>query len=139
MITAADEDPDLRQGEDAEAALPPVPYGHPTTATRRQLNPVAVLSPLLAIVVPPAGPNLGHWALAKIRRSGEAGRTAALWGLGVGYFLTALLVVTVVAWVAIDPSSKAEVMSLPRPEVTASTATVPSKQRVRLDLSQAEQ
>ena len=40
-----------------------------------------MLSPIFAVVVPPAGVVLGHLALPQIRRTGERGRLAAIAGL----------------------------------------------------------
>jgi hypothetical protein len=56
------------------------------------------LSPIFAVVVPPAGVVLGYWALVQIRRSGENGRTAAIRGLVIGYLLTAVLLIPVILW-----------------------------------------
>ena len=47
------------------------PYGAPPSA---DYNTFAVLSPIFAVVVPPAGVVLGHLALPQIRRTGERGR-----------------------------------------------------------------
>jgi Domain of unknown function (DUF4190) len=68
----------------------PYPYEgqNPYPPGERSHNTLAVLSPVFAVVLPPAGAILGHWALAQIRRTGEAGRTAAIWGLILGYALT---------------------------------------------------
>jgi hypothetical protein len=61
---------------------------NPYPPIQRPHNTLAVLSAVFAVALPPVGAVLGHWALAQIRRTGEAGRTAAIWGLILGYALT---------------------------------------------------
>jgi len=102
---------------------------------------------VFAVVLPPAGAVLGHWALAHIRRTGEAGRTAAIWGLILGYSLTAALIAGLILWAVSIPSQTvvpmpgATVTASPLPQdlpplVVTSVAPPPSKPRVKLDLSQ---
>ena len=56
-------------------------------------NTFAVLSPIMAILVPPAGVVLGHLALPQIRRTGERGWLAAICGLVLGYLMCVALLV----------------------------------------------
>jgi hypothetical protein len=120
---------------------------NPYPPTKQPHNTLAVLSPILAVVVPPAGAILGHLALAQIRRSGEQGRTAAIWGLILGYLLTLALVAGLIVWAVSNPSGTAESMPpqatftvapLPQdspPVVVTSVAPPPSRPRVKLDLA----
>lgn len=119
-----------------------IPY--PTTEPRH--NTLAVLSPVFAVVFPPAGVVLGHWALAQMRRSGEPGRTAAIWGLILGYLLTAALILGLIFWAATNAGETAQststatatVLPLPQdlpPVVVTSVAPPPSSPRVKLDLA----
>lgn len=141
-------------GRPSAPYLPPVavwPFIHdvenPYPPTKQPHNTLAVLSPILAVVVPPAGAILGHLALAQIRRSGEQGRTAAIWGLILGYLLTLALVAGLIVWAVSNPSGTAESMPpqatftvapLPQdspPVVVTSVAPPPSRPRVKLDLA----
>jgi Domain of unknown function (DUF4190) len=129
----------------------PWPYAYegqnPYPPGERSHNTLAVLSPVFAVVLPPAGAILGHWALAQIRRTGEAGRTAAIWGLILGYSLTAALIAGLILWAVSTPSqttvpmpgATVTVSPLPQdlpPLVVTSVAPPPSKPRIKLDLSQ---
>ena len=71
---------------------------NPYPPIQRPHNTLAVLSAAFAVVLPPVGAVLGHWALAQTRRTGEAGRTAAIWGLILGYSLTAALIAGLILW-----------------------------------------
>lgn len=132
---------------------PPWPFAHEGgnlyPRTEQPHNTLAVLSPVFAVVVPPVGVILGHWALVQIRRSGEAGRTAAIWGLILGYGLTVALIAGLILWAASSPSSTTESVRMPGstamasplpqnlpPLVVTSVAPPPSKPRIKLDLAQ---
>jgi Domain of unknown function (DUF4190) len=121
---------------------------NPYPPTKQPHNTLAVLSPILAVVVPPAGAILGHLALAQIRRSGEAGRTAAIWGLILGYALTVALMAGLIVWAVSSPSRTSESVPMPGatftasplprdlpPVVVTSVAPPPSRPRVKLDLA----
>ncbi len=71
---------------------------------KQAYNTLAVLSPVFAVVFPPVGAVLGHLALVQMRRSGEPGRTAAIWGLILGYLLTAALVLGLILWAVSKPA-----------------------------------
>ena len=106
-------------------------------------NTFAVLSPILAILVPPAGVVLGHLALPQIRRTGERGWVAAICGLVLGYLLCAALLAAAI-WFAVSStrSTQATPATAP-PRGTPSTSVVTSMAppsitpRIKLDLSQA--
>ena len=137
----------------------PTPQSHPPSLTWRPgplaaarpapqaYNTFAVLSPILAFVVPPAGIVFGHLALPQIRRTGELGRWAATCGLIVGYLLTVALIVTLTLWSTSTGSrstgspsgdgayAAAPEATVPPPSVVTSMAPAPSTPRVKLDLS----
>ena len=107
----------------------------------------AVLSPIFAVLVPPAGVFLGHLALPQIRRTGERGWWAAIWGLIVGYLMCAALVVGTIVWAGsadsgstpstASPSTTTTVAQpLPPVVVVTSVAPPPVTPRVKLDLTQ---
>ena len=120
------------------------PYGAPPSA---DYNTFAVLSPIFAVVVPPAGVVLGHLALPQIRRSGERGRNAAIAGLVIGYLMCLVLIAALIWWLTSDsdsgdatasPSSSApyEVPPAPpRPSTVTSVAPPPTVPRIKLDLA----
>jgi peptidyl-prolyl cis-trans isomerase B (cyclophilin B) len=104
-----------------------------------------VLSPILAILVPPAGVVLGHLALPQIRRTGERGWLAAVVGLVLGYLMCAALLAGAI-WFASNShnrSTQATPATTPPPRATPSTSVVTSvappstTPRIKLDLAQA--
>ena len=122
---------------------------NPYPPGERPHNTLAVLSPVFAVVLPPVGAILGHLALAQIRRTDESGRTAAIWGLILGYALTVALVAGLILWAVASPSLTAVSVPMPSdtftasplpqelpPLVVTSVAPPPSKPRIKLDLSQ---
>src|SRR5437899_1862868 len=85
-------------------------YGAPTglqppPPPKTPYNTFAVLSPVLAVVVPPAGVTLGHLALPQIRRTGERGRGAAIAGLIIGYLMCLALIAAAIWWAGADSGS----------------------------------
>jgi hypothetical protein len=65
----------------------------------RKTNTLAIVAIILGFAVPVAGIITGHIALSQIKQTGEGGRELALAGTIIGYVLTALGVVAIVAWV----------------------------------------
>jgi DNA-binding CsgD family transcriptional regulator len=53
-------------------------------------NPLAIVAIIAALILPLAGIICGHIALRQIRKSGESGRSLALWGTILGYCFSAL-------------------------------------------------
>jgi hypothetical protein len=86
-------------------------------------NTFAVLSPIFAVVVPPAGVVLGHLALPQIRRTGERGRPAAITGLVIGYLMCVLLIAALLWWLTGDSGSNNRAASS---SPTAATNQAPS-------------
>ena len=106
-------------------------------------NTFAVLSPILAILVPPVGVVLGHLALPQIRRTGERGWLAAICGLVLGYLLCAALLAGAI-WFAVSSTRSTTGAATPTNRaISPSTSTVTSMAppsvtpRIKLDLSQA--
>jgi len=85
-------------------------------------NTFAVLSPIFAVVVPPAGVVLGHLALPQIRRTGERGRAAAIAGLVIGYLMCVLLIAALIWWLTSGSGSNTATSN----SQTGSTYQVPS-------------
>jgi hypothetical protein len=121
------------------------PYGAPPSA---DYNTFAVLSPIFAVVVPPAGVVLGHLALPQIRRTGERGRNAAIAGLVIGYLMCLVLIAALIWWLASDSDSGNATASSsprsapiqvspapPRPSTVTSVAPPPTVPRIKLDLA----
>jgi hypothetical protein len=96
------------------------PYG---ATPPTDYNTFAVLSPIFAVVVPPAGVVLGHLALPQIRRTGERGSAAAIAGLVIGYLMCVLLIAALIWWLTSDSGSNTTTASN---SPTDSTYQVPS-------------
>ena len=106
-----------------------------------------MLSPIFAVVVPPAGVVLGHLALPQIRRTGERGRTAAIAGLVIGYLMCLVLIAALIWWLISDsdsgdttasPSPSASTYQMPPTPATSTVTSVapPSTvPRIKLDLA----
>jgi hypothetical protein len=107
-----------------------------------------VLSPIFAVVVPPAGVVLGHLALPQIRRTGERGRAAAIAGLVIGYLMCLALVAALIWWLTSDsgsggstastsPTASYQVPSTTRPRASTVTSLAPPSTvpRIKLDLA----
>jgi hypothetical protein len=132
-VSYAQPAPELWQFGPAAASPPPKspPY-----------NTFAVLSPILAILVPPGGVVLGHLALPQIRRTGERGWLAAICGLVLGYLMCLALLAAGI-WFAVSSPRSTTPASVAPPRATPSTSVVTSMAppsvtpRIKLDLSQA--
>jgi hypothetical protein len=101
-----------------------------------------VLSPILAILVPPAGVVLGHLALPQIRRTGERGWLAAICGLVLGYLMCVALLAAAIwfAWSSHTrsaPPTSAPSRATPSSSVVTSMAPPSTTPRIKLDLTQA--
>ncbi len=119
-------------------------HGAPASA---DYNTFAVLSPIFAVVVPPAGVVLGHLALPQIRRTRERGRAAAIAGLVIGYLMCVALIAALIWWLTSDshsdstastPSAPTEQLPLttrPRPSTVTSVAPPSTVPRIKLDLA----
>ena len=99
------------------------PYG---ATPPTDYNTFAVLSPIFAVVVPPAGVVLGHLALPQIRRTGERGRPAAIAGMVIGYLMCVVLIAALIWWLTSGSGSNTTTASI---SPTASTYQMPSTTR----------
>ena len=134
-ISHTDPAPELWQFAPAGAGLPP---------PRPPYNTFAVLSPIMAVLVPPAGVVLGHLALPQIRRTGERGWLAAIWGLVLGYLLCVALLVAAI-WFAVSSHTRSPQATpattaprgTPSTSVVTSVAPPSTTPRIKLDLAQA--
>ena len=126
----------------APPSTAPFTYGAPPSA---DYNTFAVLSPIFAVVVPPAGVVLGHLALPQIRRTGERGRNAAIVGLVIGYLMCLVLIAALIWWLSSDSdagnttasssTSTAPYQAPLRPSTLTSVAPPPTVPRIKLDLA----
>ncbi|MCV7444382.1 sensor domain-containing protein [Mycobacterium paraense] len=80
--------------------LPPVP-APPPPSSRPPVNTLATQSLVFAFLSPPVGAVLGHLALARIRRTGEPGRSRALAGVVLSYAFVTLVVLALLGWAAL--------------------------------------
>jgi hypothetical protein len=118
------------------------PSGAPASA---DYNTFAVLSPIFAVVVPPAGVVLGHLALPQIERTGERGRPAAVAGLVIGYLMCVLLIAALTGWLTnvsgsgntnSSPSAATDQVAPPTRASTVTSVAPPSTvPRIKLDLA----
>lgn len=85
------------------ASAPYTPYGTTPQGTplAPRTNTLAIVALVLGIVVPLGGIICGHIALSQIKKTGEDGRGMALAGTVIGYVLTGLTVLFVIAYIAI--------------------------------------
>lgn len=74
----------------------PHPYPPPP-----QTNGMAIASLICAFVFAPLGIVFGHISLSQLKRTGEEGRGLAIAGLVIGYLVTALTIVALIAGVAL--------------------------------------
>jgi hypothetical protein len=119
-------------------------YASPPTQSP-PYNTFAVLSPIMAILVPPAGVVLGHLALPQIRRTGERGWLAAILGLVLGYLMCVALLASLI-WFASSGHTRSAPsvatpttpsLAMPSTSVVTSMAPPPPTPRIKLDLAQA--
>ena len=73
----------------------PVPPAAPAPAAGNT-NTLAIIALIAGIVVAPVGIVLGFIALGQIKKTGEAGKGFATWGIIIGFVLTILWILTIV-------------------------------------------
>lgn len=95
--------------------VPPGTQGYPPAGppSHAEVNTLATLSIVFAVVFAPAGAALGHVALHQIRHRGQRGRDRALIGLTLSYVVIVAAVIGLVLWSFNDDA----------PDATATTAT----------------
>lgn len=82
--------------------IPPAPYGpaggfYGYPQPPRPTNGMAIASLVCAFLFAPLGIVFGHVSMSQIKRTGEQGRGMAIAGLVIGYVLTILTILVVVA------------------------------------------
>lgn len=102
----------------------PIGFQQPPPS-KAPLNTYAALSPIFAVVIPPAGVVLGHLALPQIRRTAERGRGAAIAGLVIGYLMCVLLIGALTWWATSDTDTGSESMTIATSTPGAPTTTPP--------------
>jgi uncharacterized membrane protein HdeD (DUF308 family) len=80
---------------------PTPPPSTPSGAPVQRTNTLAIVALVLGIVVPIGGIICGHIALSQIKRTGEQGRGLALAGTILGYVLTVLGIIIIIANIAL--------------------------------------
>ena len=73
----------------------------PTKTTVADVNTYALVSIILAFLVPIAGIIFGHLGLGQIKRTGDAGRGLALTALIYGYCVAALGVIFFITYIGL--------------------------------------
>jgi hypothetical protein len=78
-----------------------------------EVNTLATLSVVFAIVFAPVGAILGHLGLSQIARTGQRGRDRALVGLTLSYVMIAAAVVSLVVWASLGHDDTRPVVAAP--------------------------
>lgn len=120
---------------------------HGPAAQPADYNTFAILSPIFAVIVPPAGVALAHLALPQIRRTGERGRRVALVGMVLGYLMCAVAAVALIWWLSGQagsdaksavPTGPAPYQAAPvpaEPSTVTSVAPAAPARRIKVDLA----
>ena len=93
----------------------------PPRPPESEVNTLATLSIIFAVVFAPAGAVLGHLALSQIRHRHQRGRERAVIGVTISYIVIALAVIGLVVWVVTGNGSG----SGPVPPTTSAVAAPP--------------
>ncbi|BBY42940.1 peptidylprolyl isomerase [Mycolicibacterium celeriflavum] len=88
---------------------PPQYYGYPPP---KQTNALAIVALVCAFVFAPLGILFGHLSLSQIKKTGEEGRGLAIAGLVIGYLVTVVTVLVIVASVVFIATVARELESL---------------------------
>lgn len=116
----------------------------PPRALEPEVNTLATLSIIFAVVFAPAGAVLGHLALAQIRQRHQRGRERAVVGLTISYIVIALAVIALVVWVVtssgpdsrpVSPTTSATSGAAAPPPVTT-VITPPPAQRPTINVEE---
>lgn len=110
----------------------------PPRAPESEVNTLATLSIIFAVVFAPVGAVLGHVALSQIRQRHQRGRERAVIGVTISYIVIALAVIALVVWVVTSngsgssPVSATTAASAPPPRTTV--ITPPPAQRPTINV-----
>jgi hypothetical protein len=112
----------------------------PPRAPESEVNTLATLSIIFAVVFAPVGAVLGHLALSQIRQRHQRGRERAVIGVTISYIVIALTVIGLVVWVVtsngstpspLSPSTPA--VASPPPRTTVITPPPPQRPTVNVE------
>ncbi|WBS07396.1 DUF4190 domain-containing protein [Mycolicibacterium neoaurum] len=117
-------------------------FGAPPPGPRGEVNTLATLSIVFAVVFAPAGAVLGHLALNQIRRRSQRGRERAIIGLTLSYIVLVAAVIALVVWLVSGDEDSGATSSTtmsatgttwttpPPPRTTVVTSPAPVRQTV---------
>jgi hypothetical protein len=112
----------------------------PPGAPESEVNTLATLSIIFAVVFAPVGAVLGHVALSQIRQRHQRGRERAVIGVTISYIVIALTVLALVMWVVTSNGSGSSPVSAttpaaaaPPPRTTVITPPPPQRPTVNVE------
>ena len=111
----------------------------PPRAPESEVNTLATLSIIFAIVFAPVGAVLGHVALSQIRQRHQRGRERAVIGVTISYIVIALSVIGLVVWMVTSNGSGSSPVSAPPsaaappPRTTVITPAPPQRPTVSVE------
>ncbi|BBZ36014.1 DUF4190 domain-containing protein [Mycolicibacterium confluentis] len=103
---------------------PPYPPP-PQPAPQGEVNTLATLSVVFAILSAPVGAVLGHIALSQVKRTGQRGRERALVGVTLSYLVIVLAVVALILWLVLGGDADPEPATV-TPTPTTTSAVPPT-------------
>jgi len=112
----------------------------PQRGPESEVNTLATLSIIFAVVFAPVGAVLGHVALSQIRQRHQRGRERAVIGVTISYIVIALTVLALVVWVVTSNGSGSSPVSAttpaaaaPPPRTTVITPPPPQRPTVNVE------
>jgi hypothetical protein len=113
----------------------------PPRAPESEVNTLATLSIIFAVVFAPVGAVLGHLALSQIRQRHQRGRERAVIGVTISYIVIALSVIGLVVWVVTSNGSGSNpisptTQSVAAPPPVTTVITPPPAQRPTINVDQ---
>ena len=113
----------------------------PPRAPESEVNTLATLSIIFAVVFAPVGAVLGHLALSQIRQRHQRGRERAVVGVTISYIVIALAVIGLVVWVVTGNGSGSSPLSpttsaVAAPPPVTTVITPPPAQRPTINVEE---
>ena len=111
----------------------------PPRAPESEVNTLATLSIIFAVVFAPVGALLGHLALSQIRQRHQRGRERAVIGVTISYIVIALSVIGLVVWIVTSNGSGSSPLpappsiAAPPPRTTVITPAPPQRPTVNVE------
>ena len=111
----------------------------PQRGPESEVNTLATLSIIFAVVFAPVGAVLGHLALSQIRQRHQRGRERAVIGVTISYIVIALSVIGLVVWMVTSNGSGSSPVSAPPsaaappPRTTVITPAPPQRPTVSVE------